>query len=292
MRRAIRGALASVGLSFGLSSGLALSPAASAQEAALDESIATVSLARGTELSLVVSKKPGSKPTTAALLFPGYPGVLKVEAQAGGAPEFQLRGNFLVRARRHLVSDTVMTVLVDCPKDRWTNCDDAYRESDQYAADIAAAIDKLKADQGVGKIYLIGTSYGTVSSAFLARKLDGRIDGAIHTATFTDPRAGRGRGQVHGLAMWDFDWTAAHADQLFVHHQDDPCQLTQYRTIAARHGSIPLITVQGAKGVRGEPCEAFSQHGFVGRERPVMLAIGDWIATRKVTETVGAKGDD
>ena len=284
MLRATRFALAMVGLCLGLG--------ASAQEPALDERITTVSLPRGTELNLVVSKKPGSTPTTAALLFPGYPGVLRAEAQAGGAPEFQLRGNFLVRARRHLVSDNVMTVLVDCPKDRWTNCDDSYRESDQYAADIAAAIDKLKADQGVSKIYLIGTSYGTVSTAFLARKLDGRIDGAVHTSTFTDPRAGRGRGPVHGLAMWEFNWATAHVDQLFVHHQDDPCPLTQYRTIAARHGSIPLITVQGAKGVRGEPCEAFSQHGFAGRERPVMLAIGDWIATRKVAETVGEKGDE
>lgn len=272
--------------------GLCMGLAASAQEAVLDEGIITVSLPRGTELNLVVSKKPESKPTTAAFLFPGYPGVLRVEAQANGAPEFQLRGNFLVRARRHLVSDSVMTVLVDCPKDRWTNCDDSYRTSDLHAADIGAAIDKLKAEQGVTRIYLIGTSYGTVSSAFLARKLDGRIDGAIHSATFTDPRAGRGRGQAHGLAMWDFDWAAAHTDQLFVHHQDDPCPLTQYRSIVARHGSIPLITVQGAKGVRGEPCEAFSQHGFVGRERPVMQAIGEWIATRKVAETVGAKGEE
>lgn len=277
-------ALAIVGLCLGL--------AASAQDAALEEGVTTVSLPRGTELNLVVSKKPGSKPTTAVLLFPGYPGVLRVEQQAGGAPEYQLRGNFLVRARRHLVSDSVMTVLVDCPKDRWTNCDDSYRTSDQHAADIVAVIDKLKADQGVARIYLIGTSYGTVSSAFLARKLDGRIDGAIHSSTFTDPRAGRGRGPVHGLAMWEFDWSAARVDQLFVHHHDDPCPLTQYRSIAARRGNIPLITVEGAKGVRGEPCEAFSQHGFVGRERPVMLAIGEWIATRKVTETVGAKGDE
>lgn len=272
--------------------GLCVSLAASAQDVALEESVSTVSLPRGTELNLVVSKKPGAKPTVAALLFPGYPGVLRVEAQNGGAPEFQLRGNFLVRARRHLVNDNVMTVLVDCPKDRWTSCDDSYRTSDQYVADIAAAIDKLKADFGLAKVYLIGTSYGTVSSAFLARKLDGRIDGAVHTSTFTDPRAGRGKGPAHGLSMWDFDWTVARVDQLFVHHQDDPCPLTQYRTIAARHGSIPLVTVQGSKGARGEPCEAFSQHGFAGRERPVMLAIGDWIATRKVAQTVGEKGDE
>lgn len=77
MLQAIRYAIALAGLCLGLT--------ASAQEAALDESIATVSLSRGTALNLVVSKKPGSKPTTAALLFPGYPGVLRVEAQAGGA---------------------------------------------------------------------------------------------------------------------------------------------------------------------------------------------------------------
>lgn len=271
---------------------LGLSTLATAQDVALEESVSTVSLPRGSELNLVVSKKPGAKPTIAALLFPGYPGVLRVESQAGGAPEFQLKGNFLVRARRFLVNDNVMTVLVDCPKDRWTNCDDSYRTSDQYATDIAAAIDKLKADFGIAKVYLIGTSYGTVSTSFLARKLDGKIDGAVHSSTFTDPRAGRARGAVHGLPMWDFDWSTAHVDQLFVHHQDDPCPLTQYRSVAARRGSIPLITVQGSKGGRGEPCEAFSQHGFVGRERLVMLAIGDWIASRKVTETVGAKGDE
>jgi len=269
---------------------LCLSFSAFAQEVPLEESVTTVSLPRGTELNLVVSKKPGAKPSIAALLFPGYPGVLRVEVQ-NGAPVYQLRGNFLVRARRHLVNDQVMTVLVDCPKDRWNNCDDDYRTSDQHAADVGAAIDRIKADFGVSKVYLIGTSYGTVSSSFLARKLDGRIDGAVHSSTITDPRAGRNR-SAHGLPMWNFDWTATHVDQLFVHHHDDPCPLTQYRSIAARRGSIPLITVQGSKGARGEPCEAFSPHGFVGREQPVMQAIGDWISTRKLVETVGEKGDE
>ena len=270
--------------------GICLNVSAMAQEVALEESVTTVNLPRGTELNLVVSKKPGSTPSTAALLFPGYPGVLRVEVQ-NGAPVYQLRGNFLVRARRHLVTDQVMTVMVDCPRDRWSNCDDDYRTSDQHAADVSAVIDRIKADFGVGKIYVVGTSYGTVSSSFLARKLAGRIDGAVHSATFTDPRGGRNR-NVHGLPMWNFDWTATHVDQLFVHHHDDPCPVTQYRSVVARRGSIPLITVQGSKGARGEPCEAFSPHGFVGREQAVMRAIGDWITTRKVVETVGDQGDE
>lgn len=268
---------------------LGLSVSVWAQEAALEESVVTVALASGSDLNLIASKQPGSQPQVAALLFPGYPGVLKIQNE-GGTPTYQLRGNFLVRARRHLVSDKVLTVMVDCPKARWSSCDDAYRTSDQYAQDIGAAIDKLKADYGVSKIYLIGTSYGTVSSAFLALKLGNRIDGAVHTATFTDPRTGRG--PAHGLPMRDFDWSAVKTDQLFVHHQDDPCPVTQYRSIVARKGNAPLVTVRGTKGARGDPCEAFSAHGFVGRERPVMLAISDWMLSRKVQETVGAESNE
>ncbi|CAG9175376.1 hypothetical protein LMG23992_02942 [Cupriavidus laharis] len=268
---------------------LGMSMPAGAQEGGgLEESVTTVALPGGSDLSVVVSKQPASKPAVAALLFPGYPGVLRVQNDAG-KPSFQLRGNFLVRARRHLVSDKMLTVMVDCPRARWESCDDAYRTSDQYAQDIGAVIDKVKADYGVSKVYVVGTSYGTVSSAFLALKLGGRIDGAVHTATFTDPRTGR---QAHGTPMRDFNWGAVTVDQLFVHHKDDPCPLTQYRSIVARKGNAPLVTVQGSKGARGEPCDAFSAHGFVGRERPVMLAISDWILSRKVQETVGADNSE
>jgi pimeloyl-ACP methyl ester carboxylesterase len=215
--------------------------------------------------------------------------VLRIQ-QTAGVPSFQLRGNFLVRARRHLVDDQILTVMVDCPKARWESCDDAYRTSDGHAEDVGAVIDKVKADYGVSQVYLIGTSYGTVSSAFLARKLARRIDGAVHTSTFTDPRVGRG--QSHGLAMWNFDWNASQAEQLFVHHRDDPCPVTRYRSIVARKGNAPLITVRGTQGARGEPCEAFSAHGIVGRERAVMLAIAQWMESRKVEETIGAEGDE
>lgn len=38
---------------------------------------------------------------------------------------------------------------------------------------------------------------------------------------------------------------------------------------------------------RGDACQAFTAHGFVRREKAVMMAIGDWIATRKVAALVG-----
>jgi pimeloyl-ACP methyl ester carboxylesterase len=249
----------------------------------LTETFFSVHLARGSDLNTIVSKKVGANPTTAVFLFPGYPGVLKIRND-GGKLAYDLRGNFVIRARRHISNDNLFTVMIDCPKDQWNGCGDAYRSSDQHANDVSEVMEKIKADFGARRIYILGTSYGTMSTSFLALKLGGKIDGAVHTATFTDPQRGR---DAHGVPMANFDWASVKAKQLFVHHRDDPCSVTRYNSVLARKGDAPLITVLGSRGANGPACEARTAHGFAGRERAVMLAIADWIATRKVQEKVG-----
>lgn len=262
----------------------AVAPVAWAQGASdgLTEQVKVVRLERGSEIRLVASRRNGTTPSTALLLFAGYPGVLRINDD-GGTPRFELTGNFLLRARRFLNTERLFTVLVDCPVDRWERCDDAYRASAEHAADVAAAIAAVKADLKADKVYLVGTSYGTVSSSHLARALGDRIDGAVHTATYTDPRP---TAHAHGKPMASFDWSQSRAPQLFVHHRDDPCDVTRYASVAARRGSLPLITVEGQSGTRGEPCLAYTQHGFVGREKAVMTAIADWVETRKAPEVL------
>lgn len=250
----------------------------------LVESVQRVALGRGGELPVLVSQRSGTQPSIALLLFPGYPGVLKLKEE-GGAPAFELGGNFLLRARRFLNTDKVFTVAVDCPPDQWNPCGDEYRSSPQHLADIADVVAAVKASRGARQVYLVGTSYGTVSTSFLARGLGGKVDGAVHTATFTDPRSGR---NPLGAPMASFDWTQAEVPQLFVHHKDDPCELTRYGSIVARKASLPLITVEGAVNPRGEACHAFTAHGFVGREAAVMAAIVQWVTERKLTAVVGA----
>jgi pimeloyl-ACP methyl ester carboxylesterase len=254
-----------------------------ATSAGLTESIHTVTLARGGELRLLVSRREGTRADTAVLLFAGYPGVLRLREEAG-APAYELAGNFLLRARRFLNTEQTFTVAVDCPLDRWESCGDTYRHSAQHAADVADVVAAVRQALGAKKVVIVGTSYGTVSTAYLAGALAGRIDGAVHTASFTDPR---GR-NAHGAPMAGFDWTRATTPQLFVHHKDDPCDVTRYASVVARKGAIPLVTVLGAGQPRGEACLAFTEHGFVGRERVVMEAIHAWITTGAVAETVGA----
>jgi hypothetical protein len=248
------------------------------------ESLHIVRLSRGQDLSILVGKRSGSNPRIAVLLFPGYPGVLKLKEDAG-LVTYALAGNFLIRARRFLNSDKVFTVAVDCPVDQWNACDDDYRSSSQHASDITDVIASVRSRYGAQQVYVVGTSYGTVSSSFLARALGTNIDGAIHTATFTDPRGGQ---KAHGKPMASFDWSQAKVPQLFVHHKDDPCDLTRFSSVSARKGEIPLISVEGVTNPRGNACDAFTAHGFVGREKVVMTAIHGWITDRKAQTTIGA----
>lgn len=234
----------------------------------LVETLHRVRLARGAELVALVSKRFGTTPTVAVLLFAGYPGILKLREENGVIAN-DMNGNFLIRARRHLNTAQVFTVAVDCPSDQHHACDDRYRTSPEHVADVAALISSLKTQFGAHKIYLAGTSYGTVSTSFLALAFSNSaakgaaggtntvIDGAVHTATMTDPPP---RQNLHGAPMARFDWSRAKVPQLFIHHQDDPCQ-------------------------------ARSQHGFAGRERVVMQALHDWVTERKLPQSVGEPGN-
>jgi hypothetical protein len=280
---AMKAGLSTALLSFFLLASNATAQSGSAGEG-LSESLHRVSLSRGGDLNVLVSKRTGATPDIAVLLFPGYPGILKLR-EAAGSPIYDLSGNFVIRARRFLNTGKVFTVAVDCPVDQWNACDDAYRSSSEHAADIMNVITSVKAAYGAQHVYILGTSYGTVSSSFLARALGTEIDGAIHTATFTDPRTGQ---KAHGAPMTSFDWSKAKAPQLFVHHKEDPCDLTRYSSVVARKGDIPLITVEGVINPRGEACHAFTAHGFVGREKGVMTAIHEWVTDRKLPTSIGA----
>jgi hypothetical protein len=132
------------------------------------------------------------------------------------------------------------------------------------------------------KVYVVGTSFGTVSSGNLARHLAPLLAGAVHTASF----AGSSK-HTFESGMSGFEWTESTLPQLFVHHVGDPCSATPYRDLKSAIGALPLITVRGARDTSGPACQAFSEHGFRGREEEVMRAIAAWITTGTVTPLVG-----
>jgi hypothetical protein len=46
-----------------------------------------------------------------------------------------------------------------------------------------------------------------------------------------------------------------------------------------------LVTVHGGSGFRGDPCQAFTQHGFAGREEKVAVAIRRLVETGVIAQT-------
>jgi hypothetical protein len=198
----------------------------------------------------------------------------------------KLTGNFLIRSRRHLANDQIATLIVDCPTDSGDSCSPAYQSSLKRLADVDRLVAEARREiPSIQKVWLIGTSLGTVSSAFLAKYGGEKFSGAIHTASITAPYA---NGSVRELA--EFDYGAVTLAQAFVHHKDDPCKVTPYAEAVkiSNKFNLPLLTVYGGSDFSGDACHASTQHGFKGMERTVMLEIAAIVINGKaISKDVG-----
>ena len=218
--------------------------------------------------------------THGVALFPGHPGILKLR-QEDGEPKFDLRGNFLVRTRRHWLDGETLVMVVDAPSDHWPTFYQEFRETPRYGADVAALVAEASRKYGVADWTFIGTSEGSLSAFHAARmnpELARRV--ILTSSVFVAGKNGPGLSRVKFAAL--------KSELLWVHHADDPCRFTSYgdaQAFAKRSGK-PLVTVRGGGPARGEACEAFTAHGFVGVELAALKAMHAWIKTGQVPADV------
>lgn len=209
----------------------------------------------------------------AIAMFPGHPGILKLR-ETDGQFRFELRGNFLVRSRRHWLDEDILVALIDAPSDEWGGFSQRFRETARYGADIDALLGELAARYKVADWTFVGTSEGAISAFHAARMNPQRVKRLIQTASvFSSSRNGPGLSEINLGAL--------PAATLWVHHESDPCRYTSYRDakdFAARSGK-PLLTMRGGGPERGGACEAYTAHGFVGVERDAVRAMLSWIRT-------------
>ena len=207
-------------------------------------------------------------------LFPGHPGIMKIAADAGGAPKFEMKGNFLIRTRRFWVDDDTLVLAVDAPSDQWRTFYQYFRETPRYGADIAALLEEAARKYGVQDWTFVGTSEGSVSAFHAARMNPKLATRLILTSSVFEPSR-------NGPGLLRVDLAALPAQTLWVHHVDDPCPFTPYRDAQsfAKRSAKPLVTVRGGGDYRGDRCEAFSQHGYRGVERATVEAMRAWVKT-------------
>jgi hypothetical protein len=203
-------------------------------------------------------------------LFPGHPGILRLEA-ADGQPRYEMRGNFVVRSRRHWLDQDMLVLVLDAPSDQWATFTQGFRATARYGADVGALLEEAARRYKIEQWTFVGTSEGSVSAFHAARMNPQLARRLILTSSVWGPtRSGNG--------LSDADWSALKAPLLWVHHEDDPCQYTSYAEARryAEKTRAPLLTVRGGGPEKGGACQAFTAHGFVGVERAVVRAMRQW----------------
>lgn len=221
--------------------------------------------------------KPAQPTDTALLYFRGYPGIAKIQSVADKQSNLQ---PFMRMNQRVFAREGIALVVMDCPTDQWNFCLDSYRSSKEHAEDVRRVIAKLKDEHGFSKIFVMGHSFGTISSRWLAKNLGNQISGSIHSASMNGHNP---RGYANSLHGFPYDTLAAPA--LHVHNENDACPYTPY-SIVKNYAGENLVTVRG--GVpEGDPCGAAHLHGYQGREELVVRAIISWIKTGKAERLVG-----
>ena len=263
LRRRVRGTIAAVVL--------ALSSAVIAQ---VNETVVDVPTRPGVSERLLVIAP--SEPKASVVLFAGGHGGLQIGPS--GSPTWG-GGNFLVRTRQQFAEQGLAVAIIDAPSDRQSPPFlSGFRQTAEHTADVKSVIAWMRTQYKV-PVWLVGTSRGTQSVASVALALgapDGP-DGIVLSSTILVDPKGR---PVPAMAVGGL-----RVPVLVVHHEQDGCALCSFSEIPAlmsKLAPVPrkqLLSFTGGQS-KGDPCEAFSYHGYNGLERDVVQQIGAWLLAK------------
>ena len=222
----------------------------------------------GVTQRMIVLTPPNPKATV--ILFSGGDGGLGIQ------PDGTLsRGkeNFLVRTRQLFADQGFVVAVVDAPSDRQGYPFlDGFRQKSEHVTDIKAVITWARAQAAI-PVWLVGTSRGTLSAAFVGIELagtDSGPDGLVLTSTILSDKRGT---PVTGMQL-----SRLQIPVIVAHHKDDACRFCAYGNLPMlmdRLDHVPrkqLLTFTGGDSV-GDACEALAHHGFNGIESDVVSQV-------------------
>jgi dienelactone hydrolase len=219
---------------------------------------------------------PAHAPRAAVVLLAGGHGGLGIAAD--GSLQWG-RGNFLMRSRQLFVDQGFVVAVVDAPSDRQSPPHlGGFRQTPEHAADLRAVIAWLR-QQAAGPVWLVGTSRGTQSAAYVATELSGAEgpDGVVLSATVLTDRNSR--------AVPAMPVERIRVPVLLVHHEQDGCRACPFAEVPVlmrRLENVARKQVLSFTGGRneGDPCEARAYHGFNGLEPEVVAQMAAWMLAK------------
>ena len=240
-------------------------------QAQIAEKVVDIPTRPGVTQRMLVLTPP--MPKAVVILFTGGNGGLQISSDA------TLRSgktNFLIRNRQSFASHDLMVVVVDAPSDRQNPPYLAgFRQTQEHVTDIQAVIAWIRGQTKV-PVWLIGTSRGTQSTAYIATKLDvpDGPDGLVLTSTIVTDDT--------GIAVPAMQLENIRIPVLVVHHEQDGCKHCAFAGASAMMEKFSatqrkqLLSFTGGNS-SGNPCEPQSYHGFSGLDAEVVGQIADWI---------------
>jgi predicted esterase len=259
----------------------ALLLAALASPCSAAEDLITIPTRSGVTLSYLLDQDKAAAPKVVVISFIGGFGAIGLQRRAQKGPvKFGPTANFLIRIRDQMTDADIADVIVDSPSDQLPDgMGDRFRLGQDHATDIRALIRDLEQRFPAAKIFLLGTSRGTISAAALGASLGDIVQGVVLSSTVTNAdRAGTG--------LSAFDFGSIKVPVLLVHHRNDGCRSSPYSGAERLSKQFPLVSVSGGDPPQSEPCEAASQHGYLGREAPTAQAIRNWMLGREFAREI------
>jgi pimeloyl-ACP methyl ester carboxylesterase len=190
-------------------------------------------------------------------------------------------GNFLVRSRDLFASHNLMVAVIDAPSDQQKGMNGIFRMSGAHAADIAAVAAYLKTEANV-PVWLVGTSMGTFSAAGggIGAK---NVDGLVMSSTITRAKPQWKIAQSHRDGVASMPLEQIRVPTLVVSHKKDGCDITPAADTAkltkrlTKAAKVDVVLLDGGSPPQSKPCEAKSQHGFLGIEPQAVSAMATFI---------------
>jgi pimeloyl-ACP methyl ester carboxylesterase len=227
---------------------------------------------------------PDRPPRAIVVMFTGGQGVAGIPDKMDET--WAQNGNFLTRAREWFRRKDLYIVVLDAPSDRRSGLFE-FRASPDHARDAAAVIADVRRGAPNLPVWLMGTSRGSISAAYVAVWLrNGKdVDGLVLTSSGTRNPGGRIPGNDQTTLTANLQEITV--PTLVVGHRDDACFVSPFAdavVIKARLTAAPrvdIIAIEGGEPPQSDPCEALAAHGYFGVEQKAAEAIADWILAAK-----------
>ena len=244
---------------------VSFSPLALVPAAAAEDKLVKVDTRPGISVSFWYMQRPGA--TVTVVLLPGGAGNIGMK---DGVPT---SSNFLVRSRDLFAANGFDVAVVGKPTDK-DELDYQFRVSAQHVEDLRKIVAYLKQDTG-HPVWLVGTSRGTISDAAAIAFGNNELAGIVLTSSVTNYKK---TGAVPTQRLGEI-----RIPVLVMHHEKDACVICRpYEVSSIMEGlkNAPVkkqLMVNGGADPRGDPCEAFHWHGYIGMEKEAVTLISDWI---------------